>query len=74
MPTGEDVKKGMESIKGFTLGGLVPPMEITPADHEGGGWVQIWTVKGGKLVKSKDWFQGFRPVIQKHLEAEAKKS
>ena len=38
-PTTEDVKKGMESIKGFTLGGLVPPMEITPADHEGGGWV-----------------------------------
>ena len=30
--------------------------------------------KGGKLVKSKDWFQGYRPVIQKHLEAEAKKS
>ena len=38
-PTSEEVKKGMESIKGFTLGGLVPPMEITAADHEGGGWV-----------------------------------
>ncbi|HYD06642.1 MAG TPA: ABC transporter substrate-binding protein [Reyranella sp.] len=73
-PTGEDVKKGMEAIKGFTLGGLLPPMELTPADHEGGGWVQIWTVKGGKLVKSKDWFQGYRPVIQKHLAAEASKS
>jgi branched-chain amino acid transport system substrate-binding protein len=73
-PTAEDVKKGMESIKGFTLGGLVPPMELTPADHEGGGWVQIWTVKGGKLVRDKDWFQGYRPVILKHLEAEAKKS
>jgi branched-chain amino acid transport system substrate-binding protein len=74
MPTGEDVKKGMESIKGFTLGGLLPPMELTPADHEGGGWVQIWTVKGGKLVKTKDWFQGYRPVIQKHLAADASKS
>ncbi|MBX9945177.1 MAG: ABC transporter substrate-binding protein [Reyranella sp.] len=73
-PTSEEVKKGMESIKGFTLGGLVPPMEITPEDHEGGGWVQIWTVKGGKLVKTKDWFQGYRDVIKKHLEAEAKKS
>ena len=50
-PTGEDVKKGMEKIKDFTLGGLVPPLEITPTDHEGGGWVQIWTVKGGKFVK-----------------------
>ena len=50
-PTSEEVKKGMEQIKDFTLGGLVPPMEITPTDHEGGGWVQIWSVKGGKLVK-----------------------
>src|SRR3982074_2183590 len=69
-PTPEEVKKGMEAIKGFTLGGLVPPMELTPADHEGGGWGQIWTVEGGKLVKVKDWFQGYRPVIEKHLAAE----
>src|SRR3954469_20955959 len=68
-PTSEDVKKGMEAIKGFTLGGLVPPMEITAADHEGGGWVEIWTVKGGKLERTKAWFQGYRPVIQKHLAA-----
>src|SRR5207249_3613474 len=27
--TGEDVKKGFEQIKGFTLGGLVPPLEVT---------------------------------------------
>jgi branched-chain amino acid transport system substrate-binding protein len=72
MPTGEDVKKGMESIKDFTLGGLVPPLQVTPADHEGGGWVQIWTVKGGKFVKSTDWFQAYRDVIQKNLTAEAK--
>jgi len=74
MPTSEDVKKGMEAIKGFTLGGFVPPMELTAADHEGGGWVQIWSVKGGKLVKVKDWFQGNRPTIQKHLAADASKS
>jgi branched-chain amino acid transport system substrate-binding protein len=73
-PTSEEVKKGMESVKDFTLGGLVPPMAITPADHEGGGWVQIWTVKGGKLVKVKDWFQGYRPVIEKQLAADASKS
>jgi branched-chain amino acid transport system substrate-binding protein len=74
MPTSEEVKKGMESIKGFTLNGLLPPMELTPTDHEGGGWCQIWTVKGGKLVMVKDWFQGFRPVIQKQLQADASKS
>jgi branched-chain amino acid transport system substrate-binding protein len=73
-PTSEEVKKGMEQVKGFTLGGLVPPMTISATDHEGGGWCQIWTVKGGKLVRSKDWFQGFRPVIEKQLQADASKS
>jgi len=68
-PNSVDVKNGMEAIKGFTLGGMVPPMEVTPQDHEGGGWVQVWTVKGGKLVKSTDWFQAYRSVIQKHLAA-----
>jgi branched-chain amino acid transport system substrate-binding protein len=68
-PTSEDIKKGMESIKGFTLGGMVPPMEITELDHEGGGWVQVWTVKDGKLVKNGHWFQAYRDVINKHLAA-----
>ena len=52
-------------------------MEITAADHEGGGWVEIWSVKGGKLVRTKAWFQGFRPVVLKQLAddaANAKKS
>jgi branched-chain amino acid transport system substrate-binding protein len=73
MPTGEEVRKGMEAITDFTLGGLVPPMKITPQDHEGGGWVQIWTVKGGKFEKAGDWKQPYRDVIKKHLEMDAKK-
>jgi branched-chain amino acid transport system substrate-binding protein len=73
MPTGEEVRKGMEAITNFTLGGLVPPMKITPQDHEGGGWVQIWTVKGGKFQKAGDWKQPYRDVIKKHLEMDAKK-
>ena len=68
-PTSEDVKNGMEAIKGFTLGGMVPPMEVTREDHEGGGWVQVWSVKGGKLVKDGEWFQAYRDVIKKHLQA-----
>jgi len=69
MPTGEDVKKGMEGIKDFTLGGMVPPIQLTSEDHEGGGWVQVWTVKGGKLVKDGDWFQAYRELIKRHLAA-----
>jgi branched-chain amino acid transport system substrate-binding protein len=72
--TGEDVKKGFEQIKGFTLGGLVPPLEVTPENHEGGGWVQIWQVKGGKFVKATDWFKAYQDVVSKHIkEAGAKK-
>jgi branched-chain amino acid transport system substrate-binding protein len=70
-PTSEDVKNGMEMVKGFTLGGLVPPMTITPEDHEGGGWVQVWTVKDGKFEKTTDWFQAHRDLIKKHLVATA---
>jgi len=64
-PTGEDVRKGFESVKDFTLGGLVPPMEITAANHEGGGWVQIFQVKGGKFVKETEWFRGYPDVMAK---------
>src|SRR5437899_3562875 len=62
-PTGEDVKKGFEAIQDFSLGGLVPPLKVTAADHEGGGWVQVFQVKGGKLVKETDWFRAYPEVV-----------
>src|SRR5436190_6429392 len=62
-PTGEDVKKGFEQIHDFSLGGLVPPLKITAADHEGGGWVQVFQVKGGKLVKETEWFRGYPELV-----------
>jgi branched-chain amino acid transport system substrate-binding protein len=72
--TGEDVKKGFEQISGFTLGGLVPPLKITANDHEGGGLVQIYQVKGGKFEKATQWFSAYPDVVAKHVkEAGAKK-
>jgi len=62
-PTGADVKNGFEQIHDFTLGGLVPPLKVTPEDHEGGGWVQIFQVKGGKFVKETEWFRGYPEVV-----------
>jgi branched-chain amino acid transport system substrate-binding protein len=62
-PTGEDVKRGFEAIHDFTLGGLVPPLEVTSNDHEGGGWVQVFQVKGGKFVKETDWFRAYPEVV-----------
>jgi branched-chain amino acid transport system substrate-binding protein len=72
--TGDDVRKGFERIDKFTLGGLVPPLKITPNDHEGGGLVQIWQAKGGKFEKMTDWFSAYNDVVAKHIkEAGAKK-
>ena len=72
-PTGQDVRDAFEQVKDFTLGGLAPPLAITAEDHEGGGWAQIWTVKGGKFVKSTEWQQAYRDIIKKHLAEDAKK-
>src|SRR5213592_772903 len=72
--TGNDTKAGFEKISNFTLGGLVPPLKITATDHEGGGLVQIWQVKGGKFEKVTDWYAAYPDVVAKHLkEAAAKK-
>src|SRR5216117_1098908 len=71
--TGEDVKKGFEKIASFTLGGLVPPLKITPNDHEGGGLVQIYQVKGGQFAKVTDWFSAHNDVVGKHIKAASAK-
>jgi branched-chain amino acid transport system substrate-binding protein len=71
--TGEDVKRGFEQIKGFSLGGLIPPLEINALDHEGGGWVQVWQVKGGKFEKATEWFKGYPEVIAKFVKEAAKR-
>jgi branched-chain amino acid transport system substrate-binding protein len=63
IPTGDEVKKGFESIHDFTLGGLVPPLTITAADHEGGGWVQIYQVHDGKFVKQTEWIHAYPQLV-----------
>ena len=65
--TPQDVKLGFEKIKGCTLGGLVPPLEINNVDHEGGGWVQIFQAKGGKWVKATEWFKAYPTLLRKML-------
>jgi branched-chain amino acid transport system substrate-binding protein len=36
---------------------------VTGGDHEGGGWVQVFQVKGGKLVKETEWFRGYPELV-----------
>jgi len=61
--TGTDVKNGFEQIKDFTLGGILPPLTITKEDHEGGGWVQMFQVRGEKFVPVSEWMHGYRETV-----------
>ena len=63
--TGEDMKHAFESISRASLaklGDLSPPLQITPEDHEGGGWIQVFQVKDGKFTKVTDWFNAYPDV------------
>ena len=67
-PTGPQVKAGLEQIHDFTLGGLVPPLQITPTDHEGGGWVRVFQVHDGKFVAETGWFRAYRNVVEHEVK------
>jgi len=75
MINGEDMKKAFETLSDFKdLGELAPPLEITPTDHEGGGWVQVFQVKGGKFLKATDWFRSYPEVLAKAIKEHGGKS
>ena len=42
---------------------------MTPSDHEGGGFVQIFQVKGTEMVKETEWFNGYRELVLKAVNA-----
>jgi branched-chain amino acid transport system substrate-binding protein len=62
-PTPSQVKAGFEMIRDYTLGGLMPPLTITAADHEGGGWVRIFRVNGEHLDPATPWFRAYRDMV-----------
>jgi branched-chain amino acid transport system substrate-binding protein len=70
--SGEDVRDGMRKISDFTLGGLVPPIQISEKDHEGGGYIRVFQVQGGKYVPVTDWYRAYRDIVLKLLEEEHK--
>jgi branched-chain amino acid transport system substrate-binding protein len=71
--TGEKVKKGLEAMKNFDLQGFLPPMTVTPQDHEGGGWVRMYQVKGSEWVPNTDWFRGYRDEVMAEVRKANKK-
>lgn len=61
--TGDKVRQGYESIRSFNLPGLAPPLTFTPQDHEGGGYLRIYQVKGTQWVPVTDWARGYRDDV-----------
>ena len=53
--TGKDLKAGLEQVSGFDAGGLAPPLNISPTDHEGGGYTRVYKVQDGELQAVSDW-------------------
>ena len=67
--TGDKVRKGYEAIRNFDLQGLGPPLNITPQDHEGGGYVRMYQVKGNEWVPVGDWTRGYRDEVMALVKA-----
>lgn len=61
--TGDKVRRGYESIRNFDAQGLGPPLNIMPTDHEGGGFVRVYQVKGSAWVPVTDWTRGYRDQV-----------
>ena len=61
--TGDKVRKGYESIRNFDLQGLVSPITITPQDHEGGGYLRVYQVKGTEWVPVSGWMRAYRDEV-----------
>lgn len=75
--TAEKLKKGMEEIKDFNAEGLIPPITITPQDHQGGGYGRISQWDGEHWVPKTDWYAAYQDVVMglvKKTAAEFKKN
>lgn len=68
--TGTDVRDGFYEIKDYTLGGLLPPLQITRKDHEGGGWVRIFQATKEGYKPNTEWYRAYRAEVRELLEAE----
>jgi len=61
--TAAKLKNGLESVKNFTADGLIPPVTITPADHQGGGRGRIATWDGKVWRPDTGWFAAYQDVV-----------
>jgi branched-chain amino acid transport system substrate-binding protein len=61
--TSDKLRKGLESLKDFNAGGLIPPLTVTAKDHGGGGRTRIELWDGTKWVPQTDWIFDYGDVV-----------
>lgn len=61
--TSEQLNEGLRSIKNFTAEGMLPPVTITKADHQGGGRGRVAQWDGKRWVPKSDWMSADQDVI-----------
>lgn len=71
--TGTQVRDGFHAIKDFSLGGLLPPLNLGDGDHEGGGWVRVFRVTKTGFEPATEWFKGYRDVVLNLIKEESAK-
>ncbi len=78
--TGEEMRWGLENlniteerIKELGAEGLMQPLHVTCADHEGGGNVKFQQWDGEKWVLITDWIKADRELLRPIIEASAAK-
>ena len=71
--TGTQVRDGFHAIKDFSLGGLLPPLNLGGGDHEGGGWVRVFKVTKTGFEPATEWFKGYRDVVFELIKEESAK-
>ncbi len=53
--SGENIKKGLESLSNFDLGGLAAPVTYTASSHRGAAKAKLYQVKNGKFQPITDY-------------------
>ena len=77
--TGEDVRRGMESLeitearlKEIGMDGYAAPVKVSCADHNGHHKVYVAVWDGSKWTKGSDWMEPMKDKVRPLLEAAAK--
>lgn len=76
--TGDEVRWGLgnmeigpERLRQLGIEGLMPPLKVTCADHEGGGGIRFQQWSGERWVMISDWVQSDPSIVRPMVEASA---